>query len=218
MSLSKEIAHDLRTINTQPADIAVLPQWAKALPVAFYLAFTFFLLGIAYNTFNTNLQDARKNELTRAVDQYRELASIDKQTMTRLIHQRNTAVRVARWVDYSPMIQELIMGLLSPLGDRVQVTQIRLDRREGILPEYTMDFAFKASQGDVNSVIEAVRTGLYNNRWQLTTIAQVEQEGLIRFQGYLQPAPGAMSFESQYLSVLQDPNQPVPAAPTGVAR
>ena len=218
MSLSKEVAHDLRMITTQPADLAVLPSWAKVIPWVFYIGFTFFLLEFAVNTFQSKLFAEKEKNLRGVVRQYEELMEQDKQTISRLIEQGNEAVKVARWVDYSPMLQKILIGIFSPLNDKVQIGLLQIERKQGIQPEYTINFSFKAEPGEISGVIKGVRDSLAKMGWQLTTGAQVFQDSVTNFQGYIQPIPSVMPFESQYLSVTQDPNKKLPAQPTGVSQ
>ena len=218
MSLSKEVAHDLRMITTQPADLAVLPSWAKVIPWVFYIGFTFFLLEFAVNTFQSKLFAEKEKNLRGVVRQYEELMEQDKQTISRLIEQGNEAVKVARWVDYSPMLQKILIGIFSPLNDKVQIGLLQIERKQGIQPEYTINFSFKAEPGQISGVIKGVRDSLAKMGWQLTTGAQVFQDSVTNFQGYIQPIPSVMPFESQYLSVTQDPNKKLPAQPTGVSQ
>jgi len=217
MSLTKEVSHDLRTVTTQPADLAVLPPWAKVLPLAFYAGFAFFLVGMAYNTFVTNIHNARRDALGRIIEQYNQMLTIDRQTTARLVDQRNASVRVARWVDYSPMTQAILMGIFSSLDERTQINSLMIERKEGVIPEYTLSMSFRASQGDIGIIIKNMREGLAKRGWSLTIGNQVYQESVTSVQGYLQPAPSAMPLESQYLSVLQDPNRAVPPTPAAPA-
>lgn len=218
MSLTKEVAHELRAVTTQPTDLAVLPSWAKVLPILFYVAFAGLVLGITYNNFQIRLFSSREAGLNSAISQYQEILDRDKQTTSRLVQQRNAAVKVARWVDYSPMIQKILVGLFSPLDTRVQITGLKIERKQSNQPEYALDLSFYASQGDISFVIKQIRDSLLKYGWQLTTVAQVYQQNVTNFQGYLQPVSSTMPFESQLIPVLQDPSASTPEAPTGVSQ
>lgn len=217
MSLSKEIAHDLRTVSTQPKDLAVLPQWLRVLPIAFYAGFVFFLLSFAVNNFRANIYTARKNAMDEIIRQYQQMMDIDRQTTARLIEQRNAAVRVARWTDYSPMLQGILVGIFGSMDERVQITSMQLERKEGVRPEYALNLYFRAAQGDISAIMKNARDGLAERGWQLTTGAQVYQENVTNFQGYIQPIDSIMPLESQYLSVLQEQPRPMPVPTNSVS-
>ncbi len=217
MSLSKEIAHDLRPVSTQPKDLAVLPQWMRVVPIAFYAGFVFFLLSFAYNNFNTRINMERKNAMEDIIRQYQQMMEIDKQTTARLIEQRNAAVRVARWADYSPMLQGVLVGLFGSMDERVQITSMQIERKEGVRPEYTLNLYFRAAQGDISAIMKNARDGLAQRGWQLTTGNQVYQENVTNFQGYIQPIDSMMPLESQYLSVLQEQPRALPPATNSVS-
>jgi hypothetical protein len=218
MSITKEIAHDLRTVTTQPEDLAVLPAWAKVVPIVFYAAFVFCLLGLAYYTFNAKIYETRKEALNRVVRDYQDLLSQDKTTTSRLIEQRNAAVQIARWVDYSPMIQKVLVGIFAPLTSQVQINDLQLERKPGAQPEYTINLSFHASEEDIGFIIKKMRDSLAAYGWSLTTVSQAYQETVTSFQGYIQPIPSMMPFFSQYLPMYPDPNKsPAPAASTPAA-
>jgi hypothetical protein len=205
MSLTKEIAHDLRPIGSQSMDSGtVLPPWAKAIPVIFYLGFAFFLLGSASNTFQQNIQDAKRKELSRVVSQYEAMTKLDQQTLRRLTERRNAAVRMARWVEYTPMTQSILVGLFSGLDDRAQVNSLSIERREGVTPEYAMTMVFTTQQGDVDPLLEKVRNKESEYGWQLITQSQIYQDGVANIQSYLQPSSSSVKYESLYLPILEE--------------
>jgi hypothetical protein len=218
MSLSKEVSHDLRMLSGQPTDLAVLPSWARIIPIAFYVGFTFFLLGWSYNTINSRLFTEKQRSLRGVVAQYEDLLSRDRETSSKLVEQRNSAVQVVRWVDYSPMLQKMLVEMFSSLGEKVEIGLLQIDRKQGIQPEYTLNLSFKTEPSDIGALVRRVRDALAERGWQLTTGNQVYQEGITNFLGYIQPVPSAMPFESQYLSVLQDPNRKQFVQPTGVSQ
>ena len=219
MSLSREVAHDLRTISSQPIEQSILPQWAKAIPVMFYIGCVFFILGIAWNTFQMKLQGAQKRDLTRVVQQYQELTNIDKQTVGRLVKQGNMATRVARWVDYNVSVESMLMGVFAPLDDRMQINLMHLERRAGALPEYALRLTFQADQADSTPLIDQMKQGLLTRDWQLITNLQTYQEGATDFQAYIQPVPAKTVYESQYLTVVGEGAQSSTLSkPTGAAQ
>ncbi len=213
MSLTKEVAHDLRAVTTQPEDLAVLPSWVKILPIAFYVGFAFFLAGMGYNTFLSNIYNARRAALNRVTDEYNQMIAIDRQTISRLVEQKNAAVRVARWVDYSPSLQLILLGIFTSLDGRTQIDSLVVERRDSIRPEYSISMAFRSAQEDIGNIINAMKEGLAKQGWSLVTGAQVYQENVTNFQGFLQPILRSMPLESQYLSILPNPNMSSEAAP-----
>lgn len=219
MSLTNEIAHELRPVLSPNAgSIVVLPSWAKVIPVLFYVGFAFFLLALTGNTFQQNLQNAKRKELQRVVGQYEEMTRLDKQTVRRLIDRRNAAVKIARWVEYSPMIQPILMGIFSGLDERAQISTLTLDRRDGVTPEFALGLAFAAQQGDVDSLISNVRARMLKYNWQVITQSQIHQDGIANIQSYVQPTPAAARFESLYLPILPQPNASETSAVSGVAQ
>lgn len=211
MSLTKEVAHDLRVVTTQVGELAVLPPALKVLPLAFYAGFAFFLLAFAYNNFQAKLLNAQADGLKQIIGQYQQMMEIDKQTTGKLIEQRNAAVRVARWVDYSPMVQGILVGIFGSMDDRGQITGLQIERKEAVRPEYTINLSLKAAQGDISGIISNLKDALAEKGWQLTTGNQGYQEGGVNFQGYLQPIDSVMPFESQSLPILQERGNPAPA-------
>lgn len=219
MSLTTEISHDLRLVSTSRTEGAVvLPSWAKVIPVAFYAGFLFFLLGLTYNTFQQNIQEAKRKELLRVAGQYEEMTRLDKQTVHRLIERRNAAVKIARWVEYSPMVQPILMGVFSGLDERAQVSTLTLERREGVTPEYALGLAFAAQQGDVDSLMANIRNKMLRYDWQVITQSQIHQDGVANIQSYIQPTPATSRFESLYLPILAQPNAQETSAASGVAQ
>lgn len=194
--------------------MAVLPPWMKVVPIAFYAGFVFFLLSFAYNNFQAGIYKAKRGAMEEIIRQYQQLIEIDRQTTSRLIEQRNASVRVARWADYSPMLQGILVGIFGSMDDRVQITSMQIERKDGVRPEYALNLYFRAAQGDISSIMKSVRDGLAEKGWQLTTGAQVYQENVTNFQGYIQPIDSVMPLESQYLSIVQEQARPMPS-PSG---
>jgi hypothetical protein len=168
------------------------------------LGFAFFLLGSASNTFQQNIQDAKRKELSRVVSQYEAMTKLDQQTLRRLTERRNAAVRMARWVEYTPMTQSILVGLFSGLDDRAQVNSLSIERREGVTPEYAMTMVFTTQQGDVDPLLEKVRNKESEYGWQLITQSQIYQDGVANIQSYLQPSSSSVKYESLYLPILEE--------------
>jgi hypothetical protein len=205
MSLTKEIAHDLRLVNNRPGESAVLPSWAKILPIAFYAGVIFFTGGMTYNTIRSNLYKAKIKALQDVVGQYKQLLAQDKVTTRKLISQQAAAVRVARWVDYSPIVQRILVHIFQSFNEQVSVNDLYIERKDGSTqPEYNITLSFKAPQEEVNGVIKRMRDNLNKEGWQLTTGSQIYQDSVTKFQGYIQPILSVMPLESQYLSIPQE--------------
>jgi hypothetical protein len=119
---------------------------------------------------------------------------------------------MARWVEYTPMTQSILVGLFSGLDDRAQIGSLSIERRDGVTPEYAMTMVFTTQQGDVDPLLEKVRNKEVEFGWQLITQSQIYQDGTANIQSYLQPSSSSVRYESLYLPILEElPNTPIPA-------
>jgi hypothetical protein len=163
------------------------------------------------------------------VGQYKQLLEQDKITIRKLISQQAAAVRVARCVDYSPVVQRILVHIFSSFSDQVSVNDLYIERKDGSTqPEYNITLSFRAPQEEVNGVIKKMRDSMNKEGWQLTTGSQIYQDNVTKFQGYIQPILSIMPLESQYLSIPQEVQirastpepqaRPNPAAPAAIGQ
>lgn len=214
MSISKEIAHELRPVASTTAQ-SVLPSWAKIIPIAFFAGLVYFLSMWAYHNFRINIYDAQKAELSKAAASAQMMLSQDQRTVERLQKLHNTVVTVARWVDYNPMIQPMIKGVFLPIKDDFRVVSLRLLRSKAVVPEYTMEFVFRTPQERADSVVGAVRNSLETFSWNQTINSQTYQEGSTELQAIVSPLT-SVRFESLGIARIQAEGEFEPE-PTGVA-
>jgi len=203
MSLTKETAHDLRLINTQPGDLVVLPSWAKIIPVAFWASLLTLFTLASYHKINARICEERSNAQKKVLGEYREMLGQDKNTISHLKEQNNMAVRIARWVDYSPMLQGVLVGIFSSVDGDVQISNIKVERKQGVQPDYSVDISFRAPDGNISALARRMKDSLKEKGWILTTIAQTYQDGTTNYHGDVQGSPASMPLESQYL-IIQD--------------
>jgi|GEM_PF-2528148 hypothetical protein len=205
MSLTKEAAHDLRLITSQPSDLAVLPPWAKIIPVAFWASLIALCGFASYHKINTRICEERTNAQRKVFNEYQEMLNQDKNTIRHLKEQNNMAIRFARWVDYSPMLQGILIGTFSAVDNGVQISDMRIERKQGAQPDYSVDISFRAHDGNnISMVTRKMKENLKTAGWVLTTIAQTFQDGTINYHGDIQGSPATMTLESQYLLIQDD--------------